>query len=168
MGLNLTYIERANAALRRNLTENTILYGQNVSYGSCLGGLTKGIKTPVINTPNCENALIGMGFGLMLSGVNAVYAAKQLDFILLGVDQLTNTWAVLKSRTLTAGFTIIATIVDTGTEGPQACFDRALSLGEVTGIPVRVCDSGDIDSAMLALAQPGVRIICLKQSLYHT
>ena len=46
----------------------------------------------IINTPNLENTLVGTGFGLMLSGLQAAFFMKQQDFLLLGVDHLVNTY----------------------------------------------------------------------------
>ena len=45
----------------------------------------------MFNTQNFEASLIGFGFGLMISNVSSVYFAKQLDFIILGLDHIVNT-----------------------------------------------------------------------------
>ena len=50
----------------------------------------------MINVGDCEATHIGVGFGLMLNGVHAVLFAKQLDFMLLGMDQLVNTYNFIR------------------------------------------------------------------------
>ena len=93
----MNYIQCINDSLNKaSDTENKfVVYGQNVVAGSCIGGLGRGIgdtaNRTVINTPNVENTQVGVGFGLMLQGISSVYVMKQLDFLLLGIDQLTNT-----------------------------------------------------------------------------
>ena len=60
--------------------ENIVLYGQNINAGSCLSGLTRGLadntRGLTLNTPNAENTLVGVGFGLMLKGVNSIFFMK--------------------------------------------------------------------------------------------
>ena len=113
----MSYVSEINTVFREKLaTENNlVVYGQNIAAGSCLSGLTRGfLETPgakVLNTPNSENALVGAGFGLMLKGLNAAYFMKQQDFLLLGCDQLVNSWNILRQRNLSASFTIVTIIV---------------------------------------------------------
>ena len=100
----MDYVTQVNGALRTQLArfESSVVYGQNIKAGSRLGGLAAGLSDvsgcEVMNTPNVENSLVGMGFGLMLSGIPSMYVMKQQDFVLLGVDQLVNTWNALRSR----------------------------------------------------------------------
>ena len=63
-------------------------------------------KGIVLNTPNVENTLVGFGFGMMLNGVNSVFFMKQFDFLLLGMDQLVNTYNVIRQNEPKASFTI--------------------------------------------------------------
>ena len=75
--------------------KGAIIFGQNITTGSRISGLTNKIETikgaEVFNTQNSEASLIGFGFGLMISNVSSVYFAKQLDFIILGLDHIVNT-----------------------------------------------------------------------------
>jgi DNA (cytosine-5)-methyltransferase 3A len=48
-----------------------------------------------INSTNAENSLGGFGFGLMINGASSVFFMKQLDFLLLGIDQLVNTYNII-------------------------------------------------------------------------
>ena len=55
-----------------------MVFGQNINAGSCLSGLTRGLSGPnnnitVLNTPNSENCLVGVGFGLMLNDVHSIF-----------------------------------------------------------------------------------------------
>ena len=83
----MSYIKTLNECIKSEVArrENIVLYGQNIDAGSCLSGLTRSLKvrasSRVINTPNSENTLVGVGFGLLLKGMSSVFFVKQLDFI---------------------------------------------------------------------------------------
>ena len=99
----MKYIEFVNATLKQEVLkhEKLVLFGQNISAGSCLGGLTRGLKitenSKIINSTNSENSLCGFGFGLMMGGINSVFFMKQLDFLLLGIDHLVNTFNIIRN-----------------------------------------------------------------------
>lgn len=170
-----TYVAHLNGALktRFDAQERAVLFGQNVVTGSCLSGLTRGIKSAgqrlAINTPNIENTLAGMGFGLMLEGVPAIFAMKQQDFLLLGVDQLVNTWNILRRRNHTASFTILQVIVDSGYEGPQSALNNLpdlCSIGRIEGFTINTAADAEavLDAQLFA---PGFRIIGVSQRLWR-
>ena len=54
----MNYIEYINKLIRNSVKKEKeiVLYGQNISTGSCISGLTKGLKvnehSKIINTPN--------------------------------------------------------------------------------------------------------------------
>ena len=79
----MKYVEFINSAMKAKISqeEGLVLFGQNISAGSCLSGLTRNLKVGrdglIINTPNCENTLCGVGFGLMISGTNSIFFMKQ-------------------------------------------------------------------------------------------
>ena len=81
--------------------DELVLFGQNINAGSCLGGLTRNLKvkenSKVINSTNSENTLCGFGFGLLIGGVNSILFMKQLDFLLLGIDHLVNTFNIIRN-----------------------------------------------------------------------
>ena len=91
--------------------EPLVLFGQNVSAGSCISGLAADLRPTgeqlILNTPNMENTLVGTGFGLMMSGIDSVLFMKQQDFLLLGIDQLVNTYNLLRQRQDLSSFTIL-------------------------------------------------------------
>lgn len=152
-----------------------VLFGENINNGSRIVGICRNLATPdggrIINVGNCEATHIGAGFGMMLNGVNAVLFAKQLDFMLLGMDHFVNTYNFIRcSRdpaTLGA-FTIIAVVCDQGYQGPQSSFN---SLGDIcSGARVpgfALTNAQDAPRVLRAeLSRPGFRIIALSQRLF--
>jgi pyruvate/2-oxoglutarate/acetoin dehydrogenase E1 component len=171
------YIPTVNAHLRTALVERgpTVIYGQNITKGSSLAGLTANLSglpgVTAIDTPNCENALIGMGFGLALDGKNAVFAVKQLDFVLLGIDHIVNTWNILRTeKTVRGSFTILNIVVDSGFEGPQSRFNGLAdicSLADADGFCVSDADHAGVlfDRHLLT---PGFRLMSVSQRLFRS
>lgn len=172
----MNYVEYLNQHFKSAVAgrEKLVIYGQNVSTGSCLSGLARGFdKLPnciVINTSNAEATLVGMGFGLMLRGVSSIFFMKQLDFLLLGVEQLTNTWNALRHRTLNASFTIVPIVVDSGWEGPQSCLNDLANLSALTRVPgYTIVTSAEADEFIDGhVFAPGVRIVAVSQRLFRT
>ena len=99
----MKYLNFINEQIRSTIekNDNLVLFGQNISAGSCLGGLTKNLKvnenSKIINSTNSENSLCGFGFGMMMNNVSSVFFMKQLDFLLLGIDHLVNTYNIIRS-----------------------------------------------------------------------
>ncbi|MDE2588107.1 MAG: hypothetical protein KGL95_00350, partial [Patescibacteria group bacterium] len=128
----MKYIEFVNNLIKQEIskTENLVLFGQNINAGSCLGGLTKGLSvknnSKIINSTNSENTLCGFGFGMMMNGISSIFFMKQLDFLLLGIDQLVNTYNVIRNLKLHNGtsFTIFPIVVDNGYQGPQSSLNN--------------------------------------------
>lgn len=154
-------------------TDKLVLYGQNIDAGSCLGGLTRGLSShgdgspTIINTPNSENCLVGIGFGLMLNDVSSIFFMKQLDFLLLGMDQIVNTYNVIRQSKPSASFTIFPITMDSGYEGPQASLnnlDDFCSIAGVEGFSI----TNSVDTKQIIsqhLTKPGFRIISVGQRL---
>lgn len=172
----MKYIEYVNGLIRREIEkkENLVVFGQNINAGSCLGGLTKGMRVKpqsrIINSTNSENSLVGFGFGLMMNGASGVFFMKQIDFLLLGVDHLVNTYNVIRSvkhQPKSGSFTIVAMIDDGGYEGPQSSLNNLpdfCSIARVPGFAV----TNQIDADYLFehhFARPGFRIIGVSQRL---
>jgi pyruvate/2-oxoglutarate/acetoin dehydrogenase E1 component len=169
----MDYVTQVNATLRVELAkfESSVVYGQNINAGSRLGGLAKGLGDisgcTVINTPNVENSLVGMGFGLMLSGTPSVYVMKQQDFVLLGVDQLVNTWNALRSRGPFVPFVIAMIVVDSGWEGPQSSFNNTDGLASLVRIPSYFpTGAAEIPLAVAGAFQGGPAILSVSQRLF--
>lgn len=173
------YVEYLNHLIKTEVAKpkHVVLFGQNINAGSCLGGLTRGMKVQagsrIINSTNTENSLVGFGFGLMMNGAQSVFFMKQLDFLLLGVDQLVNTYNIIRSikhQPKEGSFTIVATVVDSGYEGPQSSLNNFSDFCSIARVPgFAVTNKVDADYIFLRhLIQPGFRIIGVGQRLGKT
>jgi pyruvate/2-oxoglutarate/acetoin dehydrogenase E1 component len=172
----MTYIEAINAAIRDRIdrSERLVCFGQNIAAGSFLSGLTRGLPARVgieiVNTPNCENALVAFGFGMMLEGVDSIYFAKQLDFLLLTADQLVNTWNMVRNGGVTGSFTIVPIVVDSGFEGPQSRLNNLADLCSLADLPgYALADASAARQTIeLHLVAPGFRILAPSQRLFRS
>lgn len=170
----MTYVSHLNGLIHDAIAGHAtpVIFGQNVSAGSCLSGLTRGLDRTdarIINTPNLENTLVGTGFGLMLSGVQAAFFMKQQDFLLLGVDHLVNTYNLIRRQNTGVGsFTIVQIVVDSGYEGSQSALNNLpdlCSLARVEGYAIgNANDAGAVIGDQLFA--PGFRIISVSQRLF--
>jgi len=172
----MKYLEYMNKLIIEHVitTENCVLFGQNINGGSCLGGLTRNIKVTeknkIFNSTNAENSLVGFGLGLMMNDASAVFLMKQLDFLLLGIDHLVNTYNImrsLKDKYPQGSFTIIATVVDSGYDGPQSSFNNFYDLCAIARVDgFNINNKADADHVFTKeFLQPGFRIIALSQRL---
>lgn len=172
----MKYVQYVNAAFKAaaEKVQPFVFFGQNIAAGSCLGGLSRGLGTSPghrgLNTPNVENTLVGAGFGLMLGGVSSAFFMKQQDFLLLGLDQIVNTYNAVRQHAPGASFSIVATVVDSGFEGIQSSLNNLAdfcSFGRVPGYTI-ACRQ-DADSIIgTVFARPGFRIIGVSQRLFGT
>lgn len=169
----MKYIQYLNGILKDRLQTDgpLVLFGQNIDAGSCLSGLTRGLSVAnsglTLNTPNSENTLVGVGFGMMLKGVNCAFFMKQQDFLLLGIDHLVNTYNVIRQDQPAASFTIFPVIVDSGYEGPQSAlnnFNDFCSIARVDGYSFT--NRADTETIIgKYLVRPGFRILGVSQRL---
>jgi len=169
----MDYITTVNGFLKKELANHStsVVYGQNINAGSRLGGFAKGLDSiegcEVINTPNVENSLVGMGFGLMLKNIPSVFMMKQQDFLLLGVDQLVNTWNALKSRGPFVPFVVAMIVVDNGWEGPQASFNNTNSLAELSDLKCFIVNGVDVSEiAMHQAFSGGPSLLAISQKMF--
>ena len=161
-------IDKFTNDLCKKIKPNTIIFGQNVTTGSRISGLTNKVEViknvEVINTQNSEASLIGFGFGLMISKINSIYFAKQLDFIILGLDHIVNTLNSVLLQKIKSSFSIITYIVDSGFEGPQSRFH---CLSEISSMSKANCCylvfPDDIKINLKKINQKGLNIFCLSQ-----
>ncbi len=158
-------------------TPGICVFGQNINTGTFITGLTKNLAVPpdgrIINTQNSENSLCGMGFGMMLSGARCIYFAKQLDFMLLGVDHFVNTYNFIRCSRPTAtlgSFSILALVCDQGLQGPQSSFNSFGDFCSIARIPCySVTNSQDAARIIgTELVAPGFRMIGLSSRLFKT
>lgn len=170
----MKYIEYVNKIIGEEtmVTENLVLFGENIAAGSHISGLTKQLQVGkgglVINTPNTENTHAGAGFGMMLAGVSSILFMKQQDFLLLGVDQLVNTYNFIRRKKPLASFTIVFIIVDSGYQGLQSSINNFGDICSLARIPgFTVTNREDIKEIIQKhLISPGFRIIGVSQRLF--
>lgn len=172
----MKYLEYVNNLLKSEVSkyDNLVLFGQNINAGSCLGGLTRGLSvrasSKIINSTNSENTLCGFGFGMMMNGVSSIFFMKQLDFLLLGIDHLVNTYNIIRNMKLgsNSSFTIMPIVVDNGYQGPQSSLNNLsdfCSMARITGFSITTkWDAEKIISK--ELVSPGFRIITVSQRLF--
>ena len=170
----MKYIEFVNNLIKEEVfkAEKLVLFGQNINAGSCLGGLTRGMavsaSSKIIDSTNSENSLCGFGFGLMINGVSSIYFMKQLDFLLLGIDHLVNTYNIIRNHESNSSFTIFPIVVDNGFQGPQSSlnnFADFCSMARIRGLTI----TNKIDAEKIIRSQlisPGFRIITVSQRLF--
>ncbi len=171
----LKYLEHVNGTLRKAVgaEEGLVVFGQNVSAGSRISGFTKGFAVKesglIINSTNTENSLVGFGFGIMIGGGKAAFFMKQLDFLFLGIDQLVNTYNIIRNGINTKGsFTILPVTVDMGYEGAQSSsnnFADFCSIARIAGYAIT--NKYDVEKIVAThFAKPGFRIISVSQRMY--
>ena len=169
----MKYVDFVNDIIKTNVAKTgpVVLFGQNISAGSCISGLTKNLKVQdglIINTPNCENTLCGVGFGLMLNKVSSIFFMKQQDFLLLGIDQLVNTYNFIRRNNPSASFTIVAVVSDQGYQGLQSSLNNMgdfCSFARIPGFAItNETDAKEIIDSQLIC--PGFRIIGVSQRLF--
>ncbi len=161
-------IEKFRNNFKKNIFKKFIFFGQNITYGSRISGLTKDIEkiknTKIYNTQNSENSLVGFGLGLMLNNKNSIYFAKQLDFMLLAFDHFVNTYNYILFRKKIGSFSIITYIVDSGYEGPQS---RLHNLQEFSSLSYVDCNylvfPEDIKINLRKIRQKTFKIYCISQ-----
>lgn len=172
-----TYIEQVIEQINR-VTEccgPVLLYGENIDTGSRIGGLARGLSVNpagrILNVGNCELTHVGLGLGIMMDGGNAALFMKQLDFLLLGLDQMVNTFNSIRAFPSPEGngsCTIFTIVCDQGFQGPQSSFNSASDFASMANINV-FCLNGAPDAAHVIskeFVNPGFRIICTSQRLF--
>ena len=169
----MKYVQYINSLIQKNVKNKSelVLFGQNIDAGSSLGGLTRGLSLQddglIINTQNSENSLVGVGFGLMLNNVSSVFFMKQMDFLLLGIDHLVNTYNIIRQSNPEASFTIFPVIVDSGYEGPQSALNNFDDFCSIAGVEGYSFSNNEDTKAIISkhLIKPGFRILSTGQRL---
>lgn len=170
-GLNQLLVEHTKAV------PHAIIYGQNINSGTFISGLSRNLAahetSRIVNTPNCEYSVCGLGFGVMMNGAHAIYYAKQLDFMLLGMDHFVNTLNFIKiaaDQSKLGSFTIVLIACDQGMQGPQSSFNSfgdMCSLARFSGFPLTNNKQADL-VLRKQLVAPGFRIIALSQRMFRS
>lgn len=136
------YLKYINQQLIKNLKKvrDPFIYGQNINSGTLISGLSRDIESVgkkfIHNTPNCEYSMIGAGFGIMIAGGEAIYFAKQLDFMLLGSDHFVNTLNSIKNnnQNKNGSFKLVLFVCDQGFQGSQSSFNNIDDLSSLSQI----------------------------------
>ena len=151
------------------------LFGENIDTGSRIAGLARGLTVNpqgrILNVGNCELTHCGVGFGMMLDRGNAVLFMKQLDFLLLGLDQIVNSLNFIrayKSADALGSFTIFLIICDQGYQGPQSSMNSASDFATIANVNVFCLNASSEVAGVVSdnFVNSGFRIICLSQRLF--
>lgn len=168
--MELTFVQYINIKIIEKFSEysNSVIFGQNIVSGSRISGLGAGLdqidNCMALNTINSENTLMGLGFGLSLCEIPSMFLMKQHDFALLGLDQMVNTYNLLRNRRMLAPFYIFMIIVDSGFEGPQSSLSSLDEFASLTRAPVFLLSSREsIDKAFEESTEPGLYLMALGQ-----
>ena len=174
--MTLSYLQSLNKVIsdQVNQMENTLVYGENLDRGSFISGLSKnliaGPTRLVKNIGNCEYTHCGVGFGLMMSGHNAVLFVKQLDFMMLGIDHFVSTYGQIcatKYQKPLGSFTIVTAVYDQGFQGPQSSFrglNEICSMSGASGFLLQ--ENADAKKVVAEeMSKPGFRFIALSQRM---
>jgi len=171
----MTLIELYQAELLEAIgSKQVVVMGENINNGSRLSGLGKNLETlpraKVINIGNCELTHIGTGMGMMMQGKNLILMVKQLDFLLLGLDQMVNTLNWIKAQdsdNQLGSFTILTYICNQGFQGPQSSLVDLTSLSVAGAFPSYILQEKTQTARILNehLLEPGFRIIAIPQKI---
>ncbi len=174
-----TYIAAINQLIVARLAQipNLVLYGENINNGSHIVGMTRNLKaengTRIINVGNGEATHCGLGFGLMLNGVSSVLFAKQLDFMLLGLEHFVNTYNFVRAHREAeslGSFTISVIVCNQGYQGPQSSFNALgdiCSLARVPGYTMTNFREAE-QIIRTQFGKPGFRFLALGQRFFQT
>ena len=168
------YMDFIMSVINKNISnkDNLLAFGENIDTGSKISGLARGLEvnnsSKILNVGNCELTHCGVGFGMMMDGGSSVLFSKQLDFMLLGLDQICNTYNSIRafeSKKDIGSFTIFVIVCDQGLQGPQSSFNGPSDFFSMANIPVYCLnESSDIEKVIKNnFVNKGFRIICLSQ-----
>lgn len=97
---NKRFIDAISDAMRLAMQKhsNLVLMGQDIAEYGGVFKITEGFveefgKKRVRNTPLCESAIIGSGFGLSINGMKAMVEMQFADFVTEGFNQIVNNLA---------------------------------------------------------------------------
>lgn len=163
-------IDHISDKLNQHLKNNNqiICFGENINNGSYISKLSSCIKNTeglIINVGNYELTHIGIGLGLLIDGKDSILFVKQLDFLLLSLDQIVNSYNLIKLKytNLKNQFTIITYVCDQGYQGPQSSFNNLNDFYSMSNIPCYTLNSiGDVDNILMDKTD-NFRILAISQ-----
>lgn len=165
-----TYLETINRLVAAEAARHPALvqFGENIAQGSRICGLARNLGGRLLTVGNCENTHVGAGLGMMMEGGQALLVVKQLDFLLLALDQMVNTLNLIRASHPagpSGSFTILTIVCDQGWQGPQSSFhdlQGICSLARADGYFLN--GRGDAERIIGShLVRPGFRLIAVSQ-----
>ncbi|MDZ4666759.1 MAG: dehydrogenase E1 component subunit alpha/beta [bacterium] len=94
------YVDAISDGLRQSMEKhhNLVLMGQDIADYGGVFKITQGFleqfgKARVRNTPLCESAILGAGYGLAIKGMKAMVEMQFADFVSVGFNQIVNNLA---------------------------------------------------------------------------
>ena len=105
---------------------------------------------------------------MMLDKGNAILFVKQLDFLLLALDQICNTYNYIRAANYKkdlGSFTIISIVCDHGFQGPQSSLNAGGDFSSIANLPVYCLNEfADIREIISSeILNPGFRILTISQ-----
>ena len=98
--INMRFIDAVSNAMKLAMQKhsNLVLMGQDIADYGGVFKITEGFveqfgKDRVRNTPLCESAILGAGFGLSINGHKAMVEMQFADFVSEGMTQIVNNFA---------------------------------------------------------------------------
>ncbi|MBT8579338.1 hypothetical protein G6646_00085 [Polynucleobacter paneuropaeus] len=154
-----------------------LFFGENIDNGSKIAGLARGLESnsgvTIKNVGNCELTHCGVGMGMLADRGSSVLFVKQLDFMLLALDQIVNTFNYIRAHKPSEGwgsFTIFTIVCDQGYQGSQSSFSGAIEIGSLANSPVFCINTAAEASSVIKhhFITPGFRLICLSQKYLNS
>lgn len=101
----MNYIQALNSALRNELArdERVVLLGEDIGKAGGVFRVTEGLQQEfgeerVLDTPLCEQGIVGAAIGMAIGGLRPVAEIQFMDYILPAFDQIVNELAKMRYR----------------------------------------------------------------------
>ena len=102
-------------------------------------------------------------------GISSIFIVKQLDFLILGLDHLVNSYNIIRNQPKfdSTSFTIMPIVMDEGYQGPQSSFNNLSDMCSMARVPgFCITTKWEIEQILSNhLITPGFRIISVSQRL---
>jgi 2-oxoisovalerate dehydrogenase E1 component beta subunit len=102
---SMNYIQALNSALRCEMRrdDRVVLLGEDIGKAGGVFRVTEGLQQEfgeerVLDTPLCEQGIVGAAIGMALNGLRPVAEIQFMDYILPAFDQIVNEMAKMRYR----------------------------------------------------------------------